>query len=618
MADPEFLEKLARWHRDPWALQALFSGEELTKLDALRRGVRKDNRTIVFCVYENQFAKAGGLFAVASHLPRAIQRHYGRVLVLSPLHTKLSTAPPKPEGPSTNSPLSPCGRTAVPFGDTVVDVTLWQQELRGVRWVLFEAAGFFEAGGGPNGNIPYDFTNPDGSPATPRLDVDSLFAAAAVPHILKQLELSDDIVLHIQDWQFVATALTLRLAMLEGILNSVTVVLTSHNPYDSGLAAERLSLITTRVADQHWPSLRTSGSEDPQTPLRRDTFYECMIPLLDAPLSTVSKCFAHDLTSHPIQTVHFADHLQEVFRRQGVVGVDNGLFIAVTTPAFSDSAIGQAKRGQTDEILKEKKDKRKLLIDHLDDYLPASACGSLDDGNGGGLDGLPESVPIFMMFGRMDPAQKGFDTLARAVEKIDRGAAKFIFALEAAGGVQRFIEDLRRLAEARRGDVVFISDRMERGYLETMAGASFCVMPSLHEPFGAATEPYLKGTPVVAHATGGLLQQVKDYRRDPDWATGFLYEANCSGPVAEQLGRYWDELLDCTDPEERKANPLYLSLVEALAGALREAISLYSDQPDRYGRMLANLHDKATQFSWDTAADEYNGLYDVATGQIGA
>ena len=614
MADPEFTENLARWHRDPWALQALFSEAELARLDALRRTVRKDNRTVVFCVYENQFAKAGGLFAVASHLPRAIQQHHGSALVLSPLHTKLSTAPPKPEGSSPDGPLSPCGRTAVPFGDAVVDVTLWQQDLGGVRWVLFEAAGFFEAGGGPKGNIPYDFTSPDGSPATPRLDVDSLFAAAAVPHILKQLGVSDDVVIHIQDWQFVATALTAKLAMLEGILNSAAVLLTSHNPYDSSLAADQLSLITSRVEDRQWPSLRTSGSDGLAAPSRRETFYECMIPLLDAPLSTVSKCFARDLTSHPIQTVHFADHLQEVFHRQGVVGVDNGLFFAVTTRAFSESAISQAKRGRTDEILKEKKDKRRLLIDHLREYLPDSACGSLDDGSGGSLDGLPESVPIFMMFGRMDPAQKGFDLLARAVEKIDRGAAKFIFALEAAGGVRLFIEDLRRLAEDRQGDVVFVSDRMETGYLETMAAASFCVMPSLHEPFGAATEPYLKGTPVVAHATGGLLQQVKDYRHEPDQATGFLYRADCSGPVAEQLGRYWDELLDCTDPEKRKANPLYSSLIDALAGALQEAINVYSQQPNCYGRMLANLHDQATRFSWDTAADEYSALYDLATG----
>jgi glycogen synthase len=338
-----------------------------------------------------------------------------------------------------------------------------------------------------------------------------------------------------------------------------------------------------------------------------------MIPLLDAPLSTVSKGYARDLVSHPVQTVHFADHLQEVFQRQGVVGVDNGLFFTVTEPPFSEPAIDQAKRGRTELILAEKREKRRHLLKHFHTYLPDTAWGRLDDGEGGGLEGLSERVPIFMMFGRMDPAQKGFDVLARAVEKTERRAAKFVFALEAAGGVQPFVDDLRRLAEDRKGDVVFISDRMVAGYLETMAGVSYCVMPSLHEPFGAATEPYLKGTPVVAHATGGLQQQVRSFREYPDASTGFLYRADCSGPVREQLGRYWDELLDCTDPLRRRENPLYLSMVDALADALRTATDVYARQPDCYGKMLANLYDQAKQFSWAEAADEYAALYDVAT-----
>ncbi len=117
-----------------------------------------------------------------------------------------------------------------------------------------------------------------------------------------------------------------------------------------------------------------------------------------------------------------------------------------------------------------------------------------------------------MMFGRMDPAQKGFDILARAAERFLPGQAKFIFALEAAGGVVPFVEDLTRLTQTRVGDVVFIPDRMTRGYLDTMAGATYCVMPSIYEPFGAATEPMVQGTPVVGNPTGGLLQQINDFQ----------------------------------------------------------------------------------------------------------
>jgi glycogen synthase len=302
-----------------------------------------------------------------------------------------------------------------------------------------------------------------------------------------------------------------------------------------------------------------------------------------------------------------------VFQRQQIVGIDNGLFLKADVPAFSDAAVSRAKQGDPQEILEEKEEKRRVLLEHFLEYLPTNVCGGLDDGQGGAFRALSPSVPIFMMFGRMDPAQKGFDVLARAVERIAPGRAKFIFALEAVGGIEPFVDDLRQLATRRSGDVVFIPDRMKKGYLETMAGVSFCVMPSLYEPFGAATEPYLKGTPVVAHATGGLLQQVLDYNADPQRGTGILYRPRYAPADLQEWELAWHELLDCADPEERQANPLYESLVESLTEALQQAMSLFSQTVPEYGRMLANLHDQALRFAWDTAAAEYDALFDTAT-----
>jgi glycogen synthase len=611
MTDPHWMQALTSWKRDSWAMSALFSDWELNRLEAARLAVRRDRRTVVFCVYENRFAKAGGLFAVASQLPPQVCQGGSRALVLSPLHTRLATAPDMSGDAEGNGPLRPCGQTTVPFGGSDVPVTLWEHELGGIRWVLFQAAGFFEAQGGPRGNIPYDFTAPDGSSAQPRLDVDSLFAAAAVPRILQHLGIVDDVLIHAHDWQFAAVALTIKLAILENQLHSAAVVLTSHNPYDCGLPAERLGLITNRVADRLWPTLKHARAGDPP-PVRRDTFYECMLPLLDAPVSTVSRGFADDLLQDPVQTVHFANHLQQVFQRQGVIGINNGLFLPATQSAFSAQATRLAKQGRPSEIVREKRQQRALILQHLPEYLPENAIGRLDGGNGRSLDELPDDVPIFMMFGRMDPAQKGFDVLARAVERVERGRAKFIFALEATGGVRPFIEDLRRLAEDRPGDVLFIPDRMTAGYLETMAGVSYCVMPSLYEPFGAATEPYLKGTPGIAHATGGLVQQVRDVRSDPDGGTGLLYRPTCPAHVADQLGAYWDHLLDCATPEARGENPLYHALAEALAETVREAIRISVEDTECYGRMLANLYDQALQFSWEAAARQYTAWYDAA------
>jgi glycogen synthase len=275
--------------------------------------------------------------------------------------------------------------------------------------------------------------------------------------------------------------------------------------------------------------------------------------------------------------------------------------------------VDEAQRGNVAGILWEKEEKRRHLLQNFASYLPENTRGGLDAGPGRNLADLSPEVPVFMMFGRMDPAQKGFDVLARAVERIEPGRAKFIFALESPGGVERWVADLDRLASERQGDVVFIPDRMTKGYFDTMAGVTYCVMPSLYEPFGAATEPYVKGTPVVACATGGLLQQVRNYHLDPAAATGLLYQADLSSLEPADVPAYWRVLLGAADPETRRANPVYQLLVAGLTEALLEAMAIFSQRPECYGRMLANLHGQAASFSWDNAADEYRLLYDRAT-----
>ena len=88
--------------------------------------------------------------------------------------------------------------------------------------------------------------------------------------------------------------------------------------------------------------------------------------------------------------------------------------------------------------------------------------------------------------------------------------------------------------------------RMEAGYQELMAGATYVVMPSLYEPFGAATEPYLAGTPVVARATGGLTDQVTDIAANPDRATGFLYREQI--PASVDVAENWQRIQAFVNP----------------------------------------------------------------------
>jgi glycogen synthase len=151
---------------------------------------------------------------------------------------------------------------------------------------------------------------------------------------------------------------------------------------------------------------------------------------------------------------------------------------------------------------------------------------------------------------------------------------------------------------------------MDEGYLETMAGATFAVMPSLYEPFGAATEPFLAGTPVVARATGGLAEQVLDVDAGSTKATGLLFHEKV--PRGTDLAQEWRRIQEAPNPSSRKASILYETLTEALVETLVRAIGIYQTDPARYARMLAGLYDQAKRFSWKRAVQRYEKVYDRA------
>src|SRR5690606_30748811 len=172
------------------------------------------------------------------------------------------------------------------------------------------------------------------------------------------------------------------------------------NPYDKdmnppGLTSRGWSLLTALHEPASGPS----------------TFLGRMLPLLDAPPATVSREFAIDLVTDPLQTMHLADHLQDQFRRFGIKGVDNGPFEKVKPP-FSRKAITEAKTGKPEAILSEKLRLRERMKDTLGNYRPAKRWGAID------FKSLKDDVPVFMCVGRLDPGQKGFDVAARAIEKL--------------------------------------------------------------------------------------------------------------------------------------------------------------------------------------------------------
>ncbi len=590
--DESFLSFLNTWSRDDGALQQLFRADEITKLRESRCGIDVKRRTVVYLVYENHFARGGGIFAVARHLPPQLSRRNHRVVVLSPFHPELNKAP--------RVPGDLLGHVSVSFDGKDWRTDVYRYRSEGIDWILFHAQGFFQAQGGSPYNQPND-----------QLLRNGLFASAAVPSILamRGVDLTENVIVHAQDWQMAATALTVKQGVLDGRLKTAAVVLTSHNPYDCGLSREALSALTDRTDDAQWARTPQAMLDDPAEP-RRATVYECMMPLTDAPVSTVSRQYARDLVSHPLLTVHFADHLQQVLHRQGLVGIDNGLFLAARSP-FSQTAIHHAACGDVGAILREKAERRQKMLRALSDFRPAQRLGFLRYQGGWDLTRLPDQVPVLMMFGRLDPAQKGFDVLAQAIRRLPANQVKFVICPMVPSGVDAHLDQWRQVACSRPGDVVVYTGRVEP-YETLMAGATFCVMPSFHEPFGAATEPYLRGTPVVAAATGGLIQQVVDHGRNPSQATGILYEPACRGSIID-LGSQWQQILESPTAAGRMHSRLYVSLVNGLTTALHQALDLFRNRPAEYGRMLGRLYDQALTFSWDRSAAEYTAWYDRAS-----
>ncbi len=563
---------------NPWkprhrALEALFDPDELERLETARTAVSSDGRTIVYCVYENPFARAGGIAAVATHLPPALREAGEGVLLLTPFHRNLKTTP-------ANSELDRVADLKVPFGGVEIAAELFEHvDKSGTRWVFIQAWGMFDAGGGPDRTNPYSHDQPE------LLLRDALFASAAAPYAAAALGVDRNVIFHLQDWQLASAALTVKQAVLGGVLESAATVLTSHNPYDHALPDRHLAYITDRLGPALWP-------------LGEGTVYQRMIPLTDAPLSTVSPNFARELVEDQLQTLHFAGHLQDVYEAHSVVGVNNPLFGEPKNPY---TAAGTAKK-----IFAEKMRKRKAMLRVLAAFKDERALGSLNGGEGRPLTGLPDEIPVFMMFGRLDPGQKGFDLLARALEGFAPGEARFVLAPSVGDAGGPWIEDLARLAQRRSGEVVVYPFRMTSGYMETMAGASFIVMPSFYEPFGAATEAYLAGTPVVARATGGLLDQVNDFRRRQSTATGLLFREKLP------LGSSWPSIITAPTPEERVGIPLYAMMAEALFEALQQAAALWRDDRVAYSRMLVNLFAKAMEFSGSASAKGYQEIYDIA------
>ena len=575
-------------------------------------------RTVVFVTFETEFAKSGGLGAVMGVLPQRMAQyetcfvlgpHFGNITDLDGL---AKTRRIEAFSVVSSFDLAVEGKT---YTIDITEVT----GLDGFKTCLLSADGFFTAPTGPylNPRDPARPMDPDINPnVQEKLVEDVLFFCAAVPRALVELGMTRDLVLQLQDWE---TACVTQAVRLDPDVESVACVLTVHNPYDRYLGDIDSELAADLLAHLH---------------LRPDNVLTQMIPLVDGPLSTVSQNFARELTSDPLHTNVFADHVQALLVEKGLVGIDNGVFGRVAFP-FSPQAEKAAEQGDFQGIQGEKWERREKLAEVIAQYQRELAHAS-DPGRqawGVDLDLSDPGLPVFLVMGRDDPRQKGFDVIAQAIRRIPEGAARYIFTpMPGAEGLVG-LGFLKQLADDRPGEVKAFPFRLSfEAFQALQNGSSYMVMGSLYEPFGAANEAYLAGMSVVARATGGLVQQVVPYSQaglspygrrlvasfhdEGAPPTGFLFRE----PSLPDEIDGWRRIVDCAYWEQvprgdriaddREDIPLFDGMVQSAAEALQAAINLYTSDQAAYARLVYNGFRMLAHFAWDRAIEGYRQLYD--------
>ncbi len=581
-------------------------------MDALAKDKpNREGRTIVFVTFETRFALSGGLGAVMKVLPNQMATHE-RCCVLAPYFSRIS------------QPLPILTTFSLPLRGKQRKVEVRQvADPSGFDTYLLSSDGFFTAPTDPyvNPHDPDEPMDPYVNPVIPeKLVEDALFLCAAVPNAMVALSRKGllplrDLVFHLQDWETACAAQAIR---RHPSIGSAACILTLHNPYD-----RYLGLIDSPVVADLVSYLG----------LAYDNVLAQMIPLTDGALSTVSQNFADELTSAPLHSRVFARHLQYLFVSKGVIGIDNGLFGELRFP-FSEEAHRQAKQGRFERIQQEKWERRQKLGQVLEVYqhqLP-QADQSSRQAWGADLTLSDPHIPVFLILGRDDPRQKGYDVVAEAIRRIPAGKARYIFTPMPGDEGFLGLAFLKQLALDRPGEVKVFPFRLDPVPFQALKeGSSFMVMSSLYEPFGAATEAYLAGMPVVARATGGLVQQAVPYpsaalskqgrqlaevfhERDRE-PTGFLFRE----PVVPDPVHDWQRIVDCAywqqstkgdRIEDRKGLPLFDAMVQRAAWALQDAIDLYTENQAAYAQMIYHGYQLLESFSWDRAVQEYRRLYD--------
>ena len=544
---------------------------------------------IALVTYETPFAPCGGIAAVMGRLPAALDRTARcQVVVITPYHRRIGATS------SARAEMKPAGSVTVQRAGEQARVDILRHPGRGGYVVPHYFLAPHDDGAFAGVRHPYDV------PADTLLD-DALLFGSAVVRATERIAPRAEWLLMVHDWEAATAALAAQGARHRAFL-------TLHNSYDCGVTDAQLARygIDAEACPGETVLQRVLG-----------------LPSVERPVSTVSTQFASDLTEDVLQARIMAPHLQDVLRLR-LCGIENGLFADRRVP---DHCVAAMARDDYEPIAEWKRGQRAKALAQLDRHEPAEARPIWGDRSQ--FDRDADAV-WFVLAGRDDPRQKGYEVAAAAVTRFLEagGDARFVFFPMPGDLGLGGLCFLMRLAYRFPAHVLVMPFRWAEGYMAALQGGTYGVMPSLYEPFGMANEFYLNGLAAVGRATGGLLQQVIPLRaarfsttaverRAARWSpadappTGLL----CREPDDESGVDAWRELVDVEDDvadpaydraHARRALPLLDAMARALAVALDDAVGVYRNQPTLYYEMVREglAHVERT-FSWERSSREY-------------
>jgi glycogen synthase len=556
------------------------------------------DQKIAFATYETPYSPGGGISAVMAHLPHALQKVSSiDTYVISPFHRNIpKTIKLEPE-------LTNFATFMVNFDGQEIPVDILRLDRR-IHWIFLKPNDegiqppFFAAI-----NHPYDVQR---DPEELILLRDSLFLGKAIATSLTVLDPQAKWTMILQDWETATTCFNLTKKSKQNRLEVPFLIL--HNFYDSGISAADFQRIDIDPKD-----------------FKGTTVLQCALPFINDPVFTVSEQFAHDFSKEIMISDIMIPHLIKQLTPR-LVGVNNGVFKELSVP---QDAILSAQSKDFTKIRNWKianREKAYKALDDLTDSIETPIWGDI-------VRFVRDDSPWFVMAGRDDPRQKGYEIASSAVEKfLSRGGtARFLFFPIPGDEGLPGIAFIKRLANQFPESVLCLPFLFRDGFFSVIGGSTYGIMPSYYEPFGMANEFYLSGTVCLGRATGGILQQLVPYREGNSFSaavqtrsdrlrkaktpvTGLLYRERDDIPSAltdwvefNQAGYEFGN--EFSRQKQRDKLILFQSMVAELTLCIQDGVEIYNQNKNLYYQMLINgISFIKENFDWDQSAKRYYGF----------